>query len=35
MLNLWHLTVNAVWKWSGLHAWSRTVRKMLDSAHHH
>lgn len=33
MRALWHLTVNSVWKWSGLRAWDRKIRTMLQNAH--
>lgn len=33
MRALWHRTVNAVWKWTGLRAWDRKMRAMLQNAH--
>ncbi len=33
MSDLWHRTVTAAWKWTGMRAWSRTVRRLLDKAH--
>lgn len=33
MASLWHGTVEGAWKWTGLRAWHRTIRRMLNNAH--
>ena len=33
MAALWHRTVNAAWKWTGMRAWNRKLRAMLQRAH--
>ena len=30
---MWHRTVNAAWKWTGMRAWQRKVRTLLKTPH--